>query len=271
MSAFFSLHRPISINTTIPPPATLETFGHLFHAGPRQDTWENGNSAEGRPEDVIYALHSTFETIDQDSRNAEDEGLRWEILHESPSNTDRVKHLDGPPRMKNLDEVVAQFKPFRAPPPPEPFASFSDEKAAHTQSPAKRGRKPKHKVFVTEIRVTESTHADGRKTYAAISSPVLRLDDEQNDAPAIENQPPPLPFLHRLRRRQRMLAHAQHERPPAHITPGNNTAMRRAPGLRRDKMSLLSIKRIRKLKMKKHKHKKLLRRTRSLRKRQGRL
>ena len=284
LSNFFSLHRPISVTTSIPPPATPEAFNTLF-ASRRQlqateNPWENGNSAERRPEDVIYTLNQTIENLENGARNTEDEGVRWEVIHESPTNNDGVKHLDGMPKMKSLDELVSQFRPFKAPPPPQPFpesldqAKVSDKKAA--QKASTRGR-PRQKTFTTTITVTESTYDDGRPpTYVASTSPITRMPDTQSSQQRLSEIREPRtrqPFLTRMYRRRRaaiavpVVSPAQLSYPQSRIGP--LPVRRREPSDARQeriqKMYLISVKRQRKLKMKKHKYKKLMKRTRNLR------
>lgn len=209
--------------------------------------------------------------LEGNQNQAENDGVRWEVLNESPSNSEgSVKHLDGAPqpRMKSLDELVANFRPFRAPPPPEPFdekyarpSSLQKKNASTTATTAKKARKPKQKIYVTEIRVTESTHSDGRKTYAASSTPIRRLEEQQ--APIASRQA----FLDRMRRRSEraMRDELAKIRKPMYVRQTFGMGRRRT-----EKWFLISVKRQRKLKMKKHKHKKLMKRTRNLRRRLGR-
>ncbi|KAF2483804.1 hypothetical protein BDY17DRAFT_309188 [Neohortaea acidophila] len=172
LSNFFSLHRPMSINPSFPPTSTPEAFGKIFTTESSQDAWANGNSAERRPEDVIYTLHSTFETIESGAGQSQDDAVRYEIIHESPSNqSSQVHHLDGPPRLRSLEELVAQFKPFRAPPPPQPFPEYEGKQkgmdkrsGASGHAASRHANQPRQKTFTTTITVTESTHADGQKT-----------------------------------------------------------------------------------------------------------
>ena len=272
MSSFFSLHRPISLTTPFPPTVTEQTFSSIFSARNQQDPWHNGNSAERRPEDIIITLSNTIEMLEGHQNQAENEGVRWEVLNESSSNADGgVKHLDGAPqpRMKSLDELVANFRPFRAPPPPEPFdekylrpaSTGPAQKQKKATSATKKARKPKQKVYITEIRVTESTHSDGRKTYAASSSPIRRLEEQQEQSTSRQL------FLERMRRRSERGVREEigRIRQPMPVKVYFGMGWRR-----REEWRLISVKRQRKLKMKKHKHKKLMKRTRNLRRRLGR-
>lgn len=273
IASFFSLHRPLSLTSPIPPIVNEQTFSSIFSAKDTRDRWSNGNSAERRPEDIIITLNNTIEMLEGQQTQSDNEGMRWEVLNESPSNAGEggVKHLDGAPqpRVKSLDELVASFRPFRAPPPPEPFdenyitpsSALQKKKASYTTAAAKKARKPKQKVYVTEIRVTESTHSDGRKTYAASSTPIRRLEDQQQQA-----QPKQV-FLDRMRRRSERAVREKVDGIRSPMYARQVTGMGRQ---RTERWVLISVKRQRKLKMKKHKHKKLMKRTRNLRRRLGR-
>ena len=263
----------MSISLPIPPPTTDEKFNNIFETRQQHDPWQNGNSAERRPEDVIYTLHNTIETLENSSNAAQDEGVRWEVIHESPSNSDSVKHLDGAPRMKSLDELVAHFKPFRAPPPPQPFPeehkpSIAERKAGQKSA---RGKQAKQKTFTTTITVREFTDLNGQKTYSASSSPIVRLPDSesQNLEQAAMREPDRKqrqPFLTRMRARQQVNTLGQQF---VQASTPKSLPVRREPSDARQgrmrKFYLISVKRQRKLKMKKHKYKKLMKRTRTLR------
>ncbi|KAI5369231.1 putative mitochondrial mRNA-processing protein COX24 [Septoria linicola] len=266
VSSFFSLHRPLSVGTTIPPPSSAEAFDSIFESQTPRDPWENGNSAERRPEDVVYALRNLFDDVDHKTPQTEEEGIRWEVMHEGQ---DGVKHLDGPPRLKTLDEMVAQFKPFEAPPPPQPFPE--QMKTAEKKS---RTSKPKQKRYATTIFLTESTSETGQKTYTASTSPIVRIPEDAQAAieePAQQQQDTTRSgFRQRMQRNQRASFLRQQNKLSARPT-ATTPFIRNAPSAARlNRMLLISVKRQRKLKMKKHKYKKLMKRTRNLRRRQDR-
>lgn len=263
------------MTTPVPPPTTHEAFNTIFTSQRQRQTaenpWEHGNSAERRPEDVIYTLHQTIENLESGARSAEDEGMRWEVIHESPTNSDGAKHLDDFPKLKSLDELVSQFRPFKAPPPPQPFPDAPDQaKASDKKAPRKsstRGR-PRQKTFTTTITVTESTDEDGQKTYSASSSPIVRMPDSQHPGREIRESAIRQPFLTRMYRRRLSQTRAAIAAFP--MTQVGGLSIRRhepsdARQQRIRKLYLISVKRQRKLKMKKHKYKKLMKRTRNLR------
>ncbi|CAK4030601.1 Hypothetical predicted protein [Lecanosticta acicola] len=257
ISSFFALHRPIAVGTSIPRVTSTEEFDHIFEARKEANPWENGNSAEGRPENVVYALGSLFENLEMNERELQDDGVRWEVMQESPSNQDGVTHLDGQPRLKSIDEQVANFKPFNAPPPPEPFPAEQMKGSEKRKATSK----PKQKSYETTIIVTEYTDQHGQRSYTAESSPIVQISTP--NAPASVEEPQRLPFIDRMRRHRQQ----QFQLRQRGIVP----SIRCAPSASRQRtMFLISVKRQRKLKMKKHKYKKLMKRTRNLRRRQDR-
>ncbi|PPJ54156.1 hypothetical protein CBER1_01063 [Cercospora berteroae] len=263
VSNFFSLHRPLSLGSTIPPPSSTEAFDRIFESRKPRDPWENGNSAEGRPEDVVYALRHQFEDMEIKTGQTEEDGVRWEVMQEQSGQHDGVKHLDGPPRLKTLDEMVAQFRPFEAPPPPQPFP----EEAKAVEK--KKASKPKQKHYATTIFLTESTSETGQTTYTASTSPIVRIPESQAvvEEPAQESKRSG--FRERMQRNQKAYFLRQQEKMTAR--PMGPSFIRNAPSASRlNRMLLISVKRQRKLKMKKHKYKKLMKRTRNLRRRQDR-
>jgi len=250
VSSFFSLHRPLSLATTIPPPSSAGAFDSIFETRPEQDPWEHGNSAEGRPEDVTYALANLFKGLSTGPGAAREDGMRVELMTE---NQDGVTHLDGPPRLKSLDEVVASFKPYAAPPAPQPFEP--EQKAAEKKRSPKKKTEKKYR---TTIFLTESTGANGESTWTASSSPVIAVPEPQRPR-----------FQQGKRQREQRFWTALKQRLMEQTDA--RQSVRKAPSAaQKYKMLLISVKRQRKLKMKKHKYKKLMKRTRNLRRRQDR-
>ncbi|KAI7483491.1 hypothetical protein KC357_g3315 [Hortaea werneckii] len=309
VSSFFSLHRPLSLSSQIPPPSSPEAFASIFapsseHPHP-EDAWANGNSAERRPEDVVYTLHNTIDALENHASAAENDGVRWEVMQESPNNASQdaqgVTHLDGAPQqqspmqMRSLEELVAQFRPFNTPPPPEPFPEENKANAAaEKKRTAKPSRKEKGRQFQTTITLTEEKAADGGTVFHPHATPLVRVSDRQPSAaratprdpakilkaedtsirePFLPQQQPTSdrsraphqPFRERMQKRQTI--YLQQQRAKQHAASTGQGMIRRAPSPKRIKMFLISVKRQRKLKMKKHKYKKLMKRTRNLRRR----
>lgn len=156
-----------------------------------------------------------------------------------------VTHLDGPPAQSidiNVDRHLRQqFRPFNTPPPPAPFETL-DERQGMRSSKSRR-RRTIHKAYSMTVNILESTDADGQTSYSASMSDVCEEPNPVDVTPRNPRQP----FLDRMRERQR------------------RTLQIRVQGPRKGVWRLISVKRQRKLKMKKHKYKKLMKRTRTLR------
>jgi hypothetical protein len=243
ISSFFSLHRPISVTTAIPPETTEAQFNSIFE--PRSV------NNKKKFDEVIFTLGNFTDNLEGNPEHDEDAGLHWQIAQESSNG--EITHLDGAPRDIPLDKIIAQYRPFRAPPPPQPFNEPSSTPSKPKQQATSARLPPavqKGKTWSTTITVTEYTNPDGKKIYAAASTPMVptvRL------TPQIRQ-----PFLERMRIRQQIWQEYREER------------SRKSPW-HKPEMRLISVKRQRKLKMKKHKYKKLMRRTRNQRRKLGKL
>jgi len=150
----------------------------------------------------------------------------------------------------NLEELVKQFQPFKVPPPPTPFdmsAGAPEEVQAGQQEAGiielvedEESRLTQHMTYQTTVTIEETTSPGGDKTFTASATPII----VRNAAARTPRQP----FLTRMAHRQMVLE------------PSNGED---------EGMMLISVKRQRKLKMKKHKYKKLMKRTRNLRRKLG--
>ncbi|OCK75526.1 hypothetical protein K432DRAFT_361928 [Lepidopterella palustris CBS 459.81] len=247
ISSFFSLHRPISVTTSLPLPCTEASFNAIFE--PRV---VNNRSKYA---DVINTLSNSVENLDVASQGHEGRDIREEILHNSLSNAEHIRHLDGVPQI-SVDQMVAQFIPFRPPPPPVPFDETQARRKVGTSKSRSReaarveSSQPKQKAWSTTVVVTESTDSNGERTYSASTSPMveIQIPTEKNPVEPHEIEIRQ-PFLDRMKIRQRRYEQYRDERADKD----------------RSNMLLISVKRQRKLKMKKHKYKKLMKRTRILR------
>lgn len=239
LSSFFSVHRPISITTTIPVASSESSFGAIFEP---------------------------LKSLEGGAQSSEETELREEIMRQSAAN-DGAVHLDGPApaRQVSLNDLLSQMRPFNAPPPPVPFDQ-AQENAASEAAAAETGeadaqqtqlQKPQKKVWKATLTVTETTDATGRKTFSATTSPVIRMPTRSEGAmedPAYdEGITIRQPFLERMEIREQEWLKFIRDR----ARNENGT------------MHAISVKRQRKLKMKKHKYKKLMKRTRNLRRKLG--
>lgn len=173
----------------------------------------------------------------QDQWNAETDELRAAITAESYRKAE-TQHLDTPPpdSAMNFSRHIlsGRYQPFSPPPAPVPM-NTAESLAAGAE--AAEAHEPQHRTYTAVLTIEESTDEHGEVTYMAHSSPLM-----QKDPPAV---PARYPFLERMNIRQERYRERAEE----------------------NGIWAISVKRQRKLKMKKHKYKKLMRRTRNLRRR----
>jgi hypothetical protein len=239
LSSFFSLHRPISVTTAIPPETTEAQFNSIFE--PRVV-----NNSEKFTK-VISTLGGFAENLESAAEADEDGNITWQVIEASSQDELRKnEHRDG---KSPLEHYLAQFRPFRPPPPPQALNALSSA-SSKTKTKRASAKPQKGRSWSTTITITEYTNPDGKIMYAnAIADPV-----------AIPPSTPQVrqPFLHRMEERERSWQEYRDGRSQQRSSKKPN-------------MKLISVKRQRKLKMKKHKYKKLMKRTRNERRKLGKL
>ena len=158
------------------------------------------------------------------------------------------------PRDIPLSKFTSNLRPFSPPPVPEAFSVDRSEKKAGRTS-KRSAAKPKS--WTTTLIVTEFTTPDGETAHSLECTPFAQLPLGQKLPATMAEEPentsqPPLqqPFLQRLRIRQIRMEEVRQEK---------------------GTMLAISVRRQRKLKMKKHKYKKLMKRTRNERRKLGKL
>jgi hypothetical protein len=237
-SAFFSLHRPISLTSSFPKAITDDAFAAIFTPRTR---------ANPKASEVISTLSSTVHNLESatggvsrlnlgtqhDQWNSEADELRAAITAESYRKAE-VHHVDGssdlPMNFSQLS-LSANHQPFNPPPPPIPL-NTAESLAAGAE--AAQAQESQHRTYTAVLTIEESTDQHGQVTYLTHSTPLE------------ESAPQPTGFRERMNLRQGRYWEQLEEE---------------------NGMVALSVKRIRKLKMKKHKYKKFMKRTRNLRRR----
>lgn len=287
------MHRPISLSKPFTNSTDKDAFDQFF---------EPASSHPKDPVDVMYTLSNTIDSLENASQGQSGQDLHWTIVQESNSNSEGgTKHLDGVPRTKTLEEIVGHLKPYQAPPAPEPWNPAQPQSQSQTQQrAASQSISPTHqadRAYKTTIVVRETTDAFGEKRYLTSATPMVQISTNNNSTSSTQHAPSTpahniraptrqhQPFLTRLLIRNAQYAQWISDR--AYHAPSSTpqtTSQEEGPQqgdpqrgivisqIRRErarnemgKMEAISVKRQRKLKMKKHKYKKLMKRTRTLR------
>ncbi|RAL58194.1 hypothetical protein DID88_002329 [Monilinia fructigena] len=172
-SAFFSLHRPISLTMNFPKAVTDEAFASIFTPRTRSN----------KSQEVIATLSNTLQSLDsatgslqtlniQDQWNEETHELRAGITAESY----RVQHLDNPNESPR-SAFTRKYTPFSPPPAPVPM-STEESLSAGAEAAAKHEEAllPQKRTYHTILTINESTDANGEITYTAESGPIVSED-----------------------------------------------------------------------------------------------
>ena len=189
----------------------------------------NPRTRSNKVTDTMSTLSDTIDQLEGPMAQMTIGGQHDNQMGDSMQKVD-IKNADGSESSiyLQIDTMSGEFLPFRPPPLPQPQAAGEAEAAVAEAEAAEAV--PQHRVYKALFTIEESTDPDGQIRIMAHSPQIMQ--DEQ-----------PRSFLERLALRQLKFDEAQG---------------------RRD-MHAISVKRQRKLKMKKKKYKKLMKRTRNLR------
>ncbi|KAF3490756.1 DUF1713 domain-containing protein [Arthroderma uncinatum] len=183
VASFFSIHRPMSITTSVPPNNDSKTFSSIF---------SSKKQAAARQKDVIYTLSSAVNAIEQNlpgqtQASTEDLDLRNAITQASSTNAEDVTHLDGVPTEElraSIQEFAKRLRPFNPPPAPVPMDSAFEsangmETAADKSSAVEAASEsePLEQTFSTVLTVRETRNTNGTKSYETFASPFVRVDE----------------------------------------------------------------------------------------------
>ncbi|CAJ2500556.1 Uu.00g034090.m01.CDS01 [Anthostomella pinea] len=242
-STFFSLHRPMSVTHSFPKIITDDTFAQIFAPRPKATKYA----------DVVSTLARTVDQIEQPlkglSISTQQDGDAPAAIAEAngdePMHTINVRHPDGSESnvYVQLNHMSGQFLPFRPPPLPQP----QSESASLAEDPdaAVVEQSPQTRIYKATFTLEETIDSNGEARIVA-HSPTL-LEEDGNKGNAVQ---PPRSFLERMAIRQIRREHVRGQSSDMHA---------------------ISVKRQRKLKMKKKKYKKLMKRTRNDRRKLDRI
>ena len=250
LSTFFSLHRPMSVTHSFPKTVSYDAFAQIFAS----------RSKTNKADDVMTTLSNTVDQLEEPMR-----ALNLETQQESAAtdaNGDQmrieVRHPDGSESnvYVQLNAMSGQFLPFRPPPAPQPASATSAAESADTavaqEEATREAATPttETRVYKAMFTLEETVDSNG-ETRILAHSPQL-IEEEADGGASNDMAAPgsPRSFLERMAMRE-----VQREQ-----------ARKRSPN-----MLAISVRRQRKLKMKKKKYKKLMRRTRNERRKLDRV
>ena len=253
----------------------MDAFNALFDS-------KTKNPKKTRTNEVIYTLSSAVQNLDehiaQQQRQGPPKGAspaqqRSDIIsaltrhnQHAPQNQNNVKHLDSPqtqqfPQGKSpqvniaIQEIARRFRPFNTPPVPVPMSeqeiNASEHIAAENAKAAQeemQARELEEQVRLQDGELLQHSRTPrGRKVLRDFFTPrTVRIEIQEplQEFGGAVDEP---------------------------VSEGWSRGRRRVGTGEERKYYMISVRRQRKLKMKKHKYKKLMRKTRNLRRRQDKL
>ena len=288
LASLFSTYRPISITSSIPRNIEDEKFASIFASRSKK-------SSKPGPADVIYTLSSAVKALDNVMQHQNSEGsqvkpteqqqqdishMRNELLQQGQSDSSLPPQIRYFTDLKSaIDELAKEWRPFN--PPPAPVAMSEEQFAASEK--AKRDISSSSTLedqqenateegdFIQEIFIVrdendslqhdfftsqENTVPSSSQEYYTSTSSQLQEGNVSIDHPTETHHPSQF--------RLPSSTNSPSSSPQTSIRPRRRTAYR-SPTRTRQIIHAISVKRQRKLKMKKHKYKKLMRKTRTLR------
>lgn len=164
LSAFFGLHRPISVTHSFPRTIDDETFAQIFAA----------RSSHNSYSDVMSTLSRTVEELEQPLQSLSMEGQEDTTVSEmdgQPTQKINLKNPDGTESSVyvHLNSMSGQFVPFRPPPLPQPTS------ASASAAPAETGAEPaaQRRVYKAVFTLEETTDPSGDVRIVAHSPSLM--------------------------------------------------------------------------------------------------
>ncbi|AEO70526.1 uncharacterized protein THITE_2122112 [Thermothielavioides terrestris NRRL 8126] len=244
LSTFFALHRPISVTQLLPRTVSDQAFAQIFSPKARNN----------RVGEVLSTLSQTVHDLEEPLSRMSIANGEKQRPHEAQEAEDgmtklSLKHADGTETnvYLQLNAMSGHYLPYTPPPPPTPVVPAAETTGAEVEADAANRaiaeelteHEPQTRVYKAMVTIEETVDADGQYKVVA-HSPEL-----------VEEDAPPRSFLERMAWRQLRYDEARRQQDRA--------------------MQAISVRRQRKLRMKKKKYKKLMKRTRNLRRKQDRL
>ncbi|KAI0409891.1 hypothetical protein F4802DRAFT_542490 [Xylaria palmicola] len=253
LATFFSLHRPMSVTHSFPKAITDDAFAKIFAPRTKPASYNKVISTLGR---TVNQLEQPMQALNLSTQHASDAATPYDNTNGDPMQQISLKHPDGTESSVyvQLDHMSGHFLPFHPPPIPQPVSGSEAEASAdaeHAGMALPEGaaveQEPQTRIYKATFKLEETIDENGNARIVA-HTPQLVEDDAGDAQYAVSH--PPRSFLERMALREI-----------------RREQVRGQP----NGMLAISVKRQRRLKMKKKKYKKLMRRTRNERRKLDRV
>jgi hypothetical protein len=282
----------MSVTTSIPHEAPPQAIDAIF-TPKKQSSRQNSG-----PQDVIYTIASAVQSLEgnitqqqQNSQPPKSEPRRTDITtalaqhhhhHNNQTDPNQTQHLDGQPPQINIrtargvqlmiQEVARHFRPYNTPPAPVPMSDADLDAREAEVAVAEAAEEEQAKELERQIESQDGEYAPNRRRV------VMTLHDNADlKSGEFFTHKAPLVRINDPRTRRDIkynigLPEAEAPSPIGRVRRGGYPAQKeREIKIHRPSFYAISVKRQRRLKMKKHKYKKLMRKTRNLRRRLDKL
>lgn len=230
LASFFSLHRPISVTTPVPPASSMDKFNAIFDSSKKpahRENWTDAFSSMNASMQNMARSHG----LDQNnsSSSSSPQIINQGSLHQFDGEGNQVDVMNMSDMKVSLEDM--NKLPFHPPPPPAPAGKTKDMQATESTESDESS-------YSTVLTIRASTLPDGRTAYEAHTTPFVPSRDME--APGATQTETTID------------------------APGSDSGSTYLERVRHNRtMQAMSTRRRRKSKMKKHKWKKRLRLTRS--------
>jgi hypothetical protein len=279
----------MSVTTSIPHEAPPQAIDAIF--APKK---QSSRQSLG-PQDVIYTIASAVQSLEgniaqqqQNPQPQKSEPRRTDINtalaqhHNNQSDPNQTQHLDGQPPQINIrthkgvqliiQEVARHFRPYNTPPAPvRMFDADLDAREAEVAA-AEAAEEQQARELERQVESQDREYAPNRRRVVVTLHDNADLRSRKfftHKAPLVRIKDP---RTHRDIGHNIGLPEAEAPLPIGRVRRGRYPAQKeREIKTHRPSFYAISVKRQRRLKMKKHKYKKLMRKTRNLRRRLDKL
>jgi hypothetical protein len=289
ISSFFSLYRPMSVTTPVPHEAPPQAIDAIF--APKK---QSSRRSPG-PQDVIYTIASAVQSLEgnitqqqQNSQAPKSEPRQTDVTtalveqHNTQIDPNQTQHLDGQPPQIDIrtphgvqlviQEVARHFRPYNTPPAPVPMPDTDLDAREAEATAAEAAEEEQARDLERQIENQDREYAPKQRRVVMTLHGNAALRPPQfftHQAPLVRIEGR---RTHRVIGYDVDLPQAGVPSPMGRVRRGGYPAMKaREIKIHRPSFYAISVKRQRRLKMKKHKYKKLMRKTRNLRRRLDKL
>ena len=280
LASFFSMHKPISITSPIPPSVSSDDFEKIFQIRPKPSRTRPG------PQEVIYTITSAVENLDENISEQQQKGGQPDqavrqradlIAALTQNNNGSIAQIQQQPDSQAqqvqqaangvkivIQEIARRFRPYN--PPPAPVAMADSEltsQDAEVATEAEHGDEQQARALEVQIESQDNEHDKAPQIQTVVLDMHTPTDQTNGEQYFISQEiMPPMPTIQDPETQpphhyptSETVEHNSEDSQPANA-PQSSSYLDRRRQRQRD-MYAISVKRQRRIKMKRHKLRKV--------------